>query len=259
MRLSSRKPRSALQSGQPFVAQPSAKRPGPPKTAAERAAAPAATTISAARPALQAVDTIEATAEPAGWAEYTALHTFEGQVGEVSITRGERLLVSSETAPKGWILAARVSNPNVVGYVPLAYCAARSSVSAGDLSRRSSLDGSVACLQVQKVPAAGFAAQTPEAEVRRPAAERLQRAKLQRAREQLDAERMRCEVAIAKTEAAAEVVSVAVYFNHRANLVSSAQAVVNKRLCKREPTRAQRSTCKEKECGGILSESFLRI
>ena len=51
--------------------------------------------------------------------------SLEGQAGEVSITRGERLLVSSEEAPEGWqhegwSLAARVSDPTVVGYVPLA-------------------------------------------------------------------------------------------------------------------------------------------
>ena len=55
------------------------------------------------------------------WVEHTALHSFEGQAGEVSITHGERLLVSSEQAPEGWVLAARAANPTVVGYVPLTY------------------------------------------------------------------------------------------------------------------------------------------
>ena len=76
-----------------------------------------------------------------GWAEYTALHSFAGQVGEVSITRGERLLVSSEEAPEGWILAARTSDPTVFGYVPLTY------------------------VQNVLVPAAECAAQTPEVAV----------------------------------------------------------------------------------------------
>ena len=40
---------------------------------------------------------------------------------QVSMTRGERLLVSSEEAPEGWVLAARAAEPAVVGYVPLTY------------------------------------------------------------------------------------------------------------------------------------------
>jgi hypothetical protein len=40
---------------------------------------------------------------------------------QVSMTRGERLLVSSEEAPEGWILAARAAEPAVIGYVPLTY------------------------------------------------------------------------------------------------------------------------------------------
>ena len=35
------------------------------------------------------------------WSEYRALYSFEGQEGEVSLERGERLLVSSEDAPDG--------------------------------------------------------------------------------------------------------------------------------------------------------------
>ena len=37
------------------------------------------------------------------------------------MTRGERLLVSSEEAPEGWVLAARAADPAVIGYVPLTY------------------------------------------------------------------------------------------------------------------------------------------
>jgi len=37
------------------------------------------------------------------------------------MTRGERLLVSSEEAPEGWVLAARAAEPAVVGYIPLTY------------------------------------------------------------------------------------------------------------------------------------------
>ena len=37
------------------------------------------------------------------------------------MTRGERLLVSSEEAPEGWVLAARTADPAVIGYVPLTY------------------------------------------------------------------------------------------------------------------------------------------
>ena len=53
------------------------------------------------------------------WAEFTALHSFEGQAGEVSFSRGERLLVSSEESPEGWVIGARAVEPSVVGYVPL--------------------------------------------------------------------------------------------------------------------------------------------
>jgi len=42
-----------------------------------------------------------------------------GQAGEVSLSRGERLLVSSEESPKGWVIGARAVDPSVVGYVPL--------------------------------------------------------------------------------------------------------------------------------------------
>ena len=117
-----------------------------------------------------------ATPRDVEWSEYTALHSFAGQAGEVSqhgqvqsgqflssapvppqgasggsgqlgtprarlshwvgaqpppisppvtlqvsMTRGERLLVSSEEAPEGWVLAARAAEPAVVGYVPLTY------------------------------------------------------------------------------------------------------------------------------------------
>ena len=53
------------------------------------------------------------------WGEFTALHSFEGQAGEVSLSRGERLLVSSEESPEGWVIGARAVEPSVVGYVPL--------------------------------------------------------------------------------------------------------------------------------------------
>jgi len=53
------------------------------------------------------------------WAEATALHSSEGRAGEVSLTRGELLLVSSEETPEGWVLGARAADPAIVGYVPL--------------------------------------------------------------------------------------------------------------------------------------------
>ena len=57
----------------------------------------------------------------AEWAEYVALYSFEGLQGEGSMTRGDRMLVSSEEAPEGWLLASRAADPAVIGYVPLTY------------------------------------------------------------------------------------------------------------------------------------------
>ena len=84
----------------------------PPPTAAAAAAAAAAAEVS------PTPSSVWADGASPRWAEFTALHSFEGQAGEVSLSRGERLLVSSEESPEGWVIGARAVEPSVVGYIP---------------------------------------------------------------------------------------------------------------------------------------------